>query len=992
VNSPSVGWIGALDSATIAATDHADQGRRNVAGRWRYARALAIGAALAANAPAGAQQFVDQGFSVETIATLPAYQPLGITFAADGRAFIWQDNGLVRVFRPGTGLLPTPFIDLRGRVNTLNDRGLLGFALDPDFASNGYAYLLYVHESEGRADDRAARTSRLTRVRAATPTGDVADPASETVLLGSIGAAPCARYPASADCIGIEADSHAIGTVRFAPDGTLFVSSGDGAEYASIDALALRSQDLNSLNGKILRIRRDGTAPADNPFYDGTNSNRSKVYSYGLRNPYRFALSPAGEPYIGDVGWNTWEEISAGRGANFGWPCFEGPVRNAAYAAAFDLCRTLPENAVTRPLYWYPHAASNAIVMGTFYTAAQFPDAYRGNLFFADYPTGTIYRARLDAAGRIVEVLTFATQVPGPVSIEQGPEGSLYLVSLPSGEIRRISAQGAPVAAAGATPTFGRSPLTVQFSSAGSRAADGSAIVYRWDFGDGRFSTQPNPRTTYRTSARVQYVATLTVTDGQGRTATDSVTISLNGTPPSATIDAPLAGARVPENAIVAVAASAFDPDETLPASAYRWQVLLHHEDHVHPYATFTGPTGSFVAAGHGNGQERFYYEVVLTVTDSTGLAVERSVRVDLEPVNATPLPAPWRAADVGGPTRAGSASFVGAELRVNAGGRDIWDQADAFHFVHQPAAARQVVLARVASLAPTDAWAKAGVMIRESLAADAAHAMVIVSAGSGIAFQRRTARGALSTHTPGPRLGAPAWVRLTRDGDRVTAAWSADGSQWLDFGADTVALGGAALAGIAVTAHDDALLTSATLDSIRVDVGAGPGPGPAPVPVYVSDLPITAVANGWGPFERDRSNGELGASDGRPLRIAGVGYTKGLGVHAPSDLRVRLNGAYARFRAALGVDDETSGNGSVVFEVLGDGRSLYRSDVRRGGQAALPMDVDVTGVGELALVVTDGGENNWFDHANWADAQLVAPAAPGITGVAPTVQWRVVP
>ncbi|GAB2591350.1 hypothetical protein GCM10027168_25820 [Streptomyces capparidis] len=140
----------------------------------------------------------------------------------------------------------------------------------------------------------------------------------------------------------------------------------------------------------------------------------------------------------------------------------------------------------------------------------------------------------------------------------------------------------------------------------------------------------------------------------------------------------------------------------------------------------------------------------------------------------------------------------------------------------------------------------------------------------------------------------------------------------------------------------------------------------------YVSDLPFTAQRNGWGPVERDMSNGETGDGDGGPLRVGGTTYDKGLGVHAASEVTVALNGAYRRFTARVGVDDEVSRPGTVVFEVLADGELLARTGVLSLGDEAAVVDVDVTGAGELTLRVTDGGDGVDSDHADWADARLL--------------------
>lgn len=140
---------------------------------------------------------------------------------------------------------------------------------------------------------------------------------------------------------------------------------------------------------------------------------------------------------------------------------------------------------------------------------------------------------------------------------------------------------------------------------------------------------------------------------------------------------------------------------------------------------------------------------------------------------------------------------------------------------------------------------------------------------------------------------------------------------------------------------------------------------------VYVSSLPFTAETNGWGPVERDTSNGEDGAGDGGPLRLGGTTYDKGLGVHARSEVAVALNGAYERFAAETGIDEEKPDRGSVVFEVLGDGEVLARSGTLGPADPPYAFDVDVRGVRQLTLRVTDAGDGIDSDHADWADARL---------------------
>ncbi len=230
-------------------------------------------------------------------------RPTVFAFLPDGRILIGQQNGVVRIVKNGQ-LLPTPFIDLQDRVNDYWDHGLLGMAADPNFATNGYVYLLYTYENDP-AQQEGTKTGRLARY---TAVGDTASPASQVVVLGSQVGSSCNNFPAGADCIPSDSPSHSVGNLKFAPDGSLFVTLGDGAHFNFVDDNALRSQNLDLLSGKVLRITTSGQGVAGNPYWNAgqPNANRSKVWGRGLRNPYRFNLRPGtSTPYIGDVGWNT---------------------------------------------------------------------------------------------------------------------------------------------------------------------------------------------------------------------------------------------------------------------------------------------------------------------------------------------------------------------------------------------------------------------------------------------------------------------------------------------------------------------------------------------------------------------------------------------------------------------------------------------------------------------------------------------------------------
>ncbi len=805
---------------------------------------LVCGLLAMMTAAALAQTFADPGFTAETVVTLPIYQPVGLTWAPDGRMFVWQESGLVRIVKNGV-LLTTPFLNISSHVNNLNDRGMLGVALDPNFAVNGYIYLLYVYEDGGNPSASGPKTIRVTRMQADPANPDVALPNSEVVILGSISTPGCANLPDGSDCIANNSDSHSAGTLRFAPDGKLFVSIGDGASYDNPDVLAFRAQNLNRYEGKILRINPDGSAPGDNPFDDGTNSARSKIYAYGLRNPYRFALSPTGEPYIGDVGWGSYEEQNRGRGANFGWPCYEGQSPSA-YQTAFTNCQGLSASAITFGLYTYSRGNGAATIGGTFYTAQVFPAQYRGNYFFADYVQGWIRRMILDANNNVSSVVDFATSVTDLVSLELGPDGALYYISLSTGQVRRIrSANAPPVAAVTATPTSGYSPLTVNFSSNGSVDPGGLQLGYLWEFGDGAASTStsPNPTFTYTASGVQTFTAKLTVTNTQNASASSTVKLTVGSRPPTASISAPSDGARFNAGETVTFQGAATDPDEILSSSALSWNVLLHHDDHIHPYFIATGPQGSFVTVDHGGGV--YYWEIILTATDSSGLT--STTRVNVYPIPSSgALPTPWVEQDVGDVTQAGSATYTGGTFTVRGNGRDIWGTDDAFHFVYRTLTGDGQITARVATVQNTFQWAKAGVMIRESLISDSRNALMAVTPGAGTTFQSRPNPGDITAETLGGGFAAPYWVRLVRSGSTFSGYQSSDGVTWTLVGSQTISLASSVYVGLAVTSTNTAALCAATFDNVTVSGSGGGGNVPPTVNLTApsSGASFTAPAN----------------------------------------------------------------------------------------------------------------------------------------------------
>ena len=559
--------------------------------------------------------------------------PMGFAFAPDGRIFVWEKDGKIKIVKNGQ-ILATPFLDISSKVNHAVDRGLVGLALDPDFSSNGYVYLGYVYENGGDPNSSSPRTERVTRVQADPANPDRALAGSEIVLLGTKATTPC--NPGE-DCMINEVGPHTIDNLAFGSDGKLWISNGEGSDYRTATAGSLRTQDLSSLSGKLIRINRDGTAPSDNPWYDGSNSVKSKIWSYGLRNPFRFSFGPNGiDPYIGDVGWFTYEEIDHGRAKNFGWPCYEGAGPQPQFQSAFTECQNLAVSSVTAPVYTYTHVSGvgGCIIMGPYLQGSNYPARYQNNLFFSDYSNRWMKRAIFDSSGKITSVVAFATDVNNAVYIIQGPDGDLYWISISAGTIYRIrytgTANRAPVAKASASPTSGLSPLTVNFSSAGSTDPDGDTLSYLWNFGDGQSSTSPNTVHQYSASGVQNFVATLTVKDPEAASSQASVTITVGNNAPTATISKPTNGTVVAPGSTVQFSGSGSDKEDgPLPGSALSWQVILHHNTHTHLITTITGSSGSFVATLPDT-IDTYWYELLLTARDSGGLAGSKSIRIDM--------------------------------------------------------------------------------------------------------------------------------------------------------------------------------------------------------------------------------------------------------------------------------------------------------------------------------------------------------------------------
>jgi glucose/arabinose dehydrogenase len=596
------------------------------------AATMAAAAALCLATPAQAD--LPPYFGATTVAT-GLSRPTAIAWAPDGRMFIAQKDGQVRVLAPNAPPdQTTQLLDLSGHVNSYWDRGLLGIAVDTDFATNHYLYLLYTYDANP-INQSGPKSSRLTRVKV--------DPdnttSGETVLLGTSAEQPCPAANNAIDCIPSDSPSHSIGTVRADSDGTLWVGSGDGAEFGGVDTQAFRSYDESSMAGKIMHIDRNGNGLPGHPFCtsDSTLTDVcTKLYAKGFRNPFRFTLRSGGQgPALGDVGWNSYEELDMLQaGGDYGWPCWEGTHQTPGYSAD-PRCAAEYAQSTRPPVYEIAHQNGGvAIVGGPTYNGTDYPTGYRGTTFFSDYGSGTT--RRWDPTTQTAS--TFATGAAAWVDLDSAPAGLGYanrgdLVITQIGDftngtgsvVRMYYTLGNrnPVARASASPPTGNPPRTVAFRGDTSSDPDNDALTFDWDFGDGSpHSSLANPTHSYAT--RRLYTAHLTVADGRGLTDTATVSVTVGG--PTPTITGPAAGFLYTDGTAVPLHGSAVD-EAGHPVTDLSWHVILHHStSHIHDVGTFPGSDTSFTPRTDHDANS--WYDVTLTATDSGGLTGSRTVTI----------------------------------------------------------------------------------------------------------------------------------------------------------------------------------------------------------------------------------------------------------------------------------------------------------------------------------------------------------------------------
>ena len=489
--------------------------------RWVLAAATMAVLASAGAPPAGAVT-LPPGFADEPVTNVAA--PTALAFTPDGRMLITTQPGLLRVLSSGGTLLATPALDLSAVACTNSERGLLGVAVDPAFADNGFIYVYYTFKKFGSCPANTAQ-SPVNRVsRFVLGAANTVNPASETVLV---------------DNIPSPNGNHNGGDVQFGRDGNLYVSVGDGGcDYAANSGCAganNAARDEHILLGKVLRITPTGEIPASNPF-QGLGTGRCHItgrttaarcqetFAWGLRNPFRIALDPneTGQRlFINDVGQGVWEEIDLGvAGADYGWNVREGHCLTGSATNCPP-----PPAGMTDPIHDYDHSSCRSITGGAFVPTGLWPAAYDGAYMFADYVCGRIFALTPTPAGYSRTIFADSLGASSAVHLAFGPHGStraLYYTSyLSGGAVHRIvyaAANQAPTARLTATPSSGPPGVVVTLDGSGSTDPNpGDTLTYRWKFGDGTPAVKTTtPSITHTYAAAGNYIATLSVHDNHG--------------------------------------------------------------------------------------------------------------------------------------------------------------------------------------------------------------------------------------------------------------------------------------------------------------------------------------------------------------------------------------------------------------------------------------------------------------------------------------------
>ena len=540
---------------------------------------------------------------------------VGIDVAPDGRVFLAEKNGKIRIVKNGT-LLSTPFITIPN-VDNWNERGLLKVIVDPAFNTNRYIYAYYTFKAAGS-------TVSNNRVSRFTANGDVALTGSELVLI----------------------DIDPLGQVGYHNGGGLAIKNGRLYISVGENTVASNAQSFTTLKGKVLCINTDGSIPTDNPFYNSTTGKNRAIFALGFRNPFRLSIQPGtGKIFVNDVGAGTWEEINeVVTGKNYGWPGIEGVRIN----------QTAPSN-YQDPFYAYDHSSGScSITAGQFYNPAtgNFPASYTGKYFYGDYCGGWL--KTIDPSTKAVA--NFATGIDRPLDVAVSNDGTLYFIarggisggsdeantSSTNGVLWKVNytGNGTPVVAVNPvnkTVSAGE-PVTFIISASGNPSPS-----YQWQRNGVNIAGANASSFTLSTTALADNGAKFRVVLNNSvgtATSTEATLTVLDNKLPVAVITAPITGTKYAGGNVITFSGTGNDTEDgTLPASAFTWKVDLFHYDvptHTHPVIEPTSgiQSGTFTIPVEMETSPNVLFRIYLTVKDSKGAT--NTVSMDINPITST--------------------------------------------------------------------------------------------------------------------------------------------------------------------------------------------------------------------------------------------------------------------------------------------------------------------------------------------------------------------
>ena len=506
--------------------------------------------------------------------------------APDGRIFIAERTGRVLIVRDGE-LLDKPFMELI--VDTEGERGIQSIVFDPDFETNNYIYIYYTVLFQDH--------NRISRF---TANGDVVLSGSETILM---------------DLDVQEAHFHNGGGMCFGTDGRLYAATGDGAWVTDAP------QSLNTLRGKVLRLNKDGSIPTDNPFYNQLTGKHRAIYAYGLRSPFSMACNPrTGKIYLNDVGRVDYEEINEILpGSNYGWPLIEGYYKGGKK----------PDNYVD-PTYVYSHDVGCAIVGAGFleFGTTNIPEQYHGLYVFGEYCTSNVLL--FDPETETL-VDTLAQDIISPISYIASQDGSIYCLS--RGGIRGDNAPGGlwKISYVGSGEPYILTQTEDELYSVGEDALMGveaggeGTLSYFWHDEDDNVIDTGGPELTFSSVALADsgntYYCVVQNEFGSDTSNTFTLRVTDNQRP-EAYISTPEDSIYYSGGDQIVIKGYGVDAENgPMDPSQLSWEIIFHHDDHVHPGLSLSGDDSlTFTAPIVGETSTNVWYEIVLEVTDDVGL------------------------------------------------------------------------------------------------------------------------------------------------------------------------------------------------------------------------------------------------------------------------------------------------------------------------------------------------------------------------------------